>query len=509
MCENRTIVFGIDGAHFELIEPWIEAGKLPNIKRVIDTGVTADLESVLPPVTSPNWKAYATGKNPGKIGIFWWENIDVENERVHYPSERKHGNDEFWDLISENESVGVLGVPTTYPPKSIDSFFVAGAPDGENSDFASPPSVEDELREQFDYRVTKNLRLKDDIDKAAEEILDLIKMRYQAAKYLFDEYDVSFLQVTTFYINSLHHFLWDHEYTLEAWQIVDEHLGEFLDDEHNIVLMSDHGSNEIQTVFNINSWLVNEGYLSLDRGITETLHQYGINTDRLVRTATRLGIREISERMTPQRVLNYIPNEQGEIKRESKTENVDWDQTEAIASGQGPIYLNVDSTDPQYEQLREELIMKLKQITDPHGRPVVDSVVPGEQVYSGEFVDEAPDIVIDQAKGVHIPGSIGRDKVFSEPTEDGWRGENKRHGLFAATGPDFSNGQVEDLSILDLAPTLLHLHDCAIPTDMDGTVRQSIFAKDSRPANRTVEYRSITPQEEEIRRIRQAARKII
>ena len=508
MSENPTIVFGIDGAHFELINPWIEAGKLPNIERVIDTGVTADLQSVLPPVTSPNWKAYATGKNPGKIGIFWWENIDVENERVYYPSERKHSNDEFWELIAKDEPVGVLGVPTTYPPKSVDPFLVAGAPDGEDSGFASPPSVEDELQERFDYRVTKNTRLNDDVDEAAKEILNLIDMRYRAAKHLLDEYDISFLQVTTFYINSLHHFLWDHEYTLEAWQIVDKHLGAFLNGEHNVVLMSDHGSNEIQTVFHINSWLAEEGYLSLDAGVATSLHRLGINTDRLIRIATRLGARDLAERVTPQRIINMIPDEQGEINRESKTDNVDWEKTEAIASGQGPIYLTADPDDPEYDRLRDDLISKLEGITDPSGRAAVDAVVPGEEVYSGEFADEAPDIVIDQASGVHIPGSIGRDEVFTVPDEDGWHAENKRHGLFAATGPDIGRGSIDDISILDLAPTLLHLHDCAIPTDMDGTVRRSVFADDSDAANRAVAHRSITAREKEIRRIRQVAREL-
>jgi predicted AlkP superfamily phosphohydrolase/phosphomutase len=67
----KTIVFGLDGAHFELIKPLLKSGQLPNINSVISSGVTADLQSVLPPVISPNWKAYLTGKNPGKIGIYW------------------------------------------------------------------------------------------------------------------------------------------------------------------------------------------------------------------------------------------------------------------------------------------------------------------------------------------------------------------------------------------------------------------------------------------------------
>ncbi|MFD1571288.1 hypothetical protein [Halorubrum laminariae] len=272
--------------------------------------------------------------------------------------------------------------------------------------------------------------------------------------------------------------------------------------------MSDHGSNEIQTVFHINSWLADEGYLALDSGVATGLHRVGINTDRLIRIASRLGIRDVAERVTPQRIIDTIPDEQGEINRESKTDNVDWERTDVIASGQGPIYLTADREDPAYDRLRDELITQLEGITDQNGREVVDAVLPGEEVYSGEFADEAPDLVIDQTKGVHIPGSIGRDEVFSVPGEDGWRGENKRHGLFAATGPEIGQGQVEDLSVLDLAPTLLHLHDCAIPTDIDGSVRQSIFDEESNAASRTVEHRSVSAREREIRRIRQAARKI-
>ena len=88
--QPRTVVFGLDGAHFELIEPWIEDGDLPNIQRAIDEGMSGDLQSVLPPVTSPNWKAYLTGKNPGQFGIFWWENIDIKNRRIYYPNNRKN-----------------------------------------------------------------------------------------------------------------------------------------------------------------------------------------------------------------------------------------------------------------------------------------------------------------------------------------------------------------------------------------------------------------------------------
>lgn len=505
MSNPRTIVFGLDGAHFELIEPWLQDEQLPNINRVISSGVTADLQSILPPVTSPNWKAYLTGKNPGKIGIYWWENIDTDEERVYYPSERKNTNIEFWELIAEKQQAGIIGTPTTYPPKSVDGFVVAGAPDGENSEYAYPSDIEAQLSDRFDYRVTKSHRLNVDRESAVEEILDLIDQRFKAAEHLLSEYDADFFQVTTFYLNSLHHFLWNSEHTLAGWQIIDNHLGNYLDRGYNIVLMSDHGSTRIETTFNVNSWLESEGYITLDNTTSDLLHRFGITTDRLIALASAVGIQDVAERSTPEWILNYIPDDSGELTRESKTDNVDWEATTVIASGQGPVYLTANPSEPNYEQLRTEIKQKLESLTDPAGRHIANTVYHGEEIYDGAHIDEAPDLVIDQRSGVHITGGIGRNNVFTNPTEDGWLAENKQSGLFAATGPDFSTGKIEDLSILDLAPSFLHLHDCAVPQDMDGEVKQSIFDSNSEARSREIRYRVPDGRKSEKKRIQKVA----
>lgn len=484
MNAEKTIVIGLDGAHFELLEPWIESGELPKIERALDSGVTADMKSVLPPVTSPNWKAYATGKNPGKLGIFWWENVDMSDQRVYYPEERKSVHTEFWELIGEQSSAGVVNVPTTYPPREVDPFIVAGAPDAKESGFTHPAELEDELRTELEYRVTKSTSLKNSPDEAAEEIVDLIDLRFRAGKHLLDRFDPEFLHITTFYLNSLHHYFWDDQRTLEGWKVIDDHLGDFLDEDFNVVLMSDHGATEIHTVFHINTWLEQEGYLTPDMGVSSTLGSLGITTERLIDLTSRLKIRETASRIAPQLVLNRIPSSEGEVSREGKAANLDWQETVALASGQGPVY--IDKTAEDYEQIRNELVEMLSELTTPAERNVAESVSRGEDVYHGPYEGEGPDIVIDQADGVHIQGGLGRDEVFTQPEEDGWRGENKRHALFVAAGPDFDTGNMEHLSILDLAPTLLHLHGCAIPSDMDGEVRTSVFAAGSSVQERDV-----------------------
>lgn len=485
---HPTVVIGLDGAHFELLEPWISDGILPNIKKLLDEGVSGDLESVIPPVTSPNWKAYATGKNPGKLGIFWWENIDVNNQSIYYPDDRKQAHTEYWEILAENESVGVIGVPTTYPPKDTGEFLIAGAPDGQNSGYTSPRGLEEELEQQYGYQVIPTHNISEQRDRAAEELLDLIDLRFQVALDLFEERELSFMQVTTFYINTLQHYFWDGEYTRKAWEQIDSRIGEFLDKDVNIVLMSDHGATQIEQTFHINPWLESEGYLSTNPGISKVLYRLGLTTERLGSIVTRLGIHNAVTNFLPDSILRRVPNSSGEVSKSGKAAAVDWENTSAIASGQGPVYLTLDSEDDEYEPLRRALINELQRMQTPSGEEIADDVYRTEKMYSGPYLDIAPDILIDQQDGVHIPGDVGRSEIFSKPTGEDWLGENKRLGLFAATGPDFSSGSITDLSILDLAPTILHLFGNPIPTDMDGEVRQDVFAEGSLSRQREVDY---------------------
>ena len=490
----ETVVVGLDGAGFDLLEPWLEAGELPNLERILETGVSGPLESVYPPVTAPNWICYATGKNPGQLGIFWWKNVDVENERVYFPRERFRAETEYWEYLAEDDPVGVLGVPTTTPPKPIDAFYVSGAPDADSSEFAAPQSVAETLRERFDYRINSEYRLEPGNEAACADALELIDQRFRAAKYLSLEHDVSFLQVSTFYINQFHHYLWDDEYTLRAWKLIDDHLGDFLAADCDLVLMSDHGHNQIQTVFRVNQWLEREGYLSWDRDVSETLYKFGILTEGIKRALAAANrtlplpgetdLVSLAHRSAPQWLLKHLPDGSGEVGSRTTT-NVEWDRTDAVASAQGPVYLTVDTDSPRYDALREEIRRGIEALTGPNGRPVADAVHYGEDVYSGQYVSEGPDLVIDQAEGVHIRESLGDKPVFSE-TDPKWRGVNKRHGLFAATGPRFGRGTVADLSILDLAPTLLTLHGRPVPTDMDGEVRSELFADEWCPPGPSV-----------------------
>ena len=66
----KVAVIGLDGATFDVMQPWLAAGELPHIAALMARGVSGPLETVTPPITGPAWTSFATGVNPGKHSFY-------------------------------------------------------------------------------------------------------------------------------------------------------------------------------------------------------------------------------------------------------------------------------------------------------------------------------------------------------------------------------------------------------------------------------------------------------
>ncbi|WP_277543702.1 alkaline phosphatase family protein [Haloarcula laminariae] len=485
----QTIILGLDGANWDLLSPWISSGKLNNIKELKENGVVADHHSVLPPVTCPNWRAYSTGKNPGKLGVYWFENIDTESQSLTLPNSESFKSKDMWDYMNaDGQTCGVMNLPMSYPPRELDKLMVAGGPRSGDDGYTYPDELEEELESAFDYRVHPNNMITSNENSEDEVTLihELIETRFEAAKYLIDEYNPDVFHLTIFYINVLQHYFWRDEPVEEAWEIIDEYIGDMVDRAENVILLSDHGCAPVETVFNINAWLESEGYLTTNTTATDYLYKAGITQERMAKIARLTHMERPIRKLLSQKTLDLVPGSEG-VKRHEKLKKVDWNETKAIASGQGPIYLAIDKDDPEYESVRDEIISKLESLTDTrNGQQIARAVYKAEEEYEGEYVSDGPDIIFDQEPGVHTSGAVGMDDVF-EPRGK-WKAENVRTGLFLASGPDFRTGQIDStISITDIAPTILHALGHQIPDDMDGTVID-VFQPDSEPGKSKPEF---------------------
>jgi len=464
---KKIIVIGIDGGSWNYIQPWIDEGKLPTFKKLQQAGAWGVLKSQLPPVTSPNWKCFSTGLNPAKLGVFWWENVDVKNRKIYIPSAESFSGKEIFDYLSDaGKRVGVINMPTLYPPHKINGLMVAGGPDAMESNFTYPEALEKMLKTKFNWRVLpQNISyMEKDADEVIEEIYRLIKIRFEAAEFLLNEGDFDFFMVATYLINVLQHYHWGDDKVFKAWQIIDEGVGKLVDQftDYTFLFMSDHGTNEIKVKFNISTWLEQKGYLKLKSQSTiSNFQKVGFTRQRVTKILTKLGLKDFIKKIVPRSVQQKLPDEQGSVQFGGKAEIIDWDKSQAIASGQGPIYLLNKSA-----EFKKKLIDELEQL-EHDGIKIVNKVYTKEEIYSGQHFDSAPDLIVDQGKNTHFSGSIGQKQVFDAPQH--WSGENEPEGLFLAYFKGIKPQNI-DTSILNLAPTILSMLEVDIPDEMDGEV---------------------------------------
>ncbi|WP_275883064.1 alkaline phosphatase family protein [Halorhabdus sp. BNX81] len=485
---TRTVVIGLDGSNWPLVQPWIDAGRLPNFATLQSEGCHGISRSHLPPVTCPNWKCYASGKNPGRLGVYWWERIDTEDQAMQLPDATDFIAPEIWDYLNdENETAGVINLPMSYPPRDIDAFMIAGGPRSREQHYTIPETLEAEIEERFDYRVHPEnvLTTNENADAEVEMVYDLLRTRLRTARTLLEERDLEFLHVTLFHLNVLQHYFWDAQETRRAYEIIDEELEPFLDGEYNLVLLSDHGCTDIDTVFYVNTWLAEHGYLSTKTSVSSRLHDAGLTQERIANIIRTVNLEKYIRPLVPRSIIERFPTDDG-VVREAKLNMVDWGNTTAIGSGQGLIYVVAD-TDRERERILSDLEAELSAATALNGEAITRAVHRREDVYEGPHVETAPDLIFDQRPGVHTSEAMGRDEVMSEPTN--WRGENVPDGMVLFHGEDIQAGELDPVRITDIAPTILHWMGHPVPTDMDGGVVDAVFTPDSDPGTRDVTHR--------------------
>jgi predicted AlkP superfamily phosphohydrolase/phosphomutase len=143
--------------------------------------------------------------------------------------------------------------------------------------------------------------------------------------------------------------------------------------------------------------------------------------------------------------------------------------------------------------VRTDIIERLERMVDPaDGRKVVTGVYRREDLYSGPYLDEAPDIVVIMRDLAYITRhgyEFGEEAgaVFTTPHQ-GQSGSHRLDGLLVAAGPGIARhgAEREVVSLMDVLPTALHIIGCGVPEGLDGKVAQAWL--DAAAASRSVKY---------------------
>jgi len=497
---EKVLVIGLDGASLDLIGPWMKEGLLPNLSKFQTDGIVTTLESVIPPQTASGWSSIATGKNPGKHGMFGFLKRDPHGYDLIPVSSADRKSMELWEILSNfGKKVGVVDIPLTYPIRKVNGFFISGAltPYGVD-DYCQPPELLDELNRNIGEYLPPYTYFLGDEDAFLAKLYAFTENHGDAVKYLIKQRDWNFFMLVFYGTDMIQHAFWkymDSDHTennddkkaryrdaiLQYYQKVDSIIGEIIakvGDDTTILVLSDHGAERLTKWIHPNVFLMKEGLLCVRRGIREQtkylLFKLGLTPLNVVRLAVRLKVLQYAKRMGKAKTRRVLTLFLLSLK------DIDWSKSKAYSfGGWGRIFLNVKGSNPtgivdqaEYEIVRSQIVQRLRALTDPEtGDKLCMEVYLKEQLYSGPHLAEAPDIVF-RARPGYFPFpdyEFGSNTIVSQIK--GWSAGHSLNGLLMMKGRNVvAHASVNNASIMDIAPTILAVMGLPVPTDMDGRV---------------------------------------
>ena len=516
----KVLVIGLDGVTFDLLGPWIEAGELPHLQKLMQQGAWGRLRTTLPPISSSSWSSFVTGVNPGKHGLVDFVYPGPDSYKVTMINATSRRTRAMWNWLNDaGLKVGLLGIPTTYPPEPVDGFMIGGfLSPGPDSEWAYPPELKAELQAelgQFLLAPDERYRSSRHLDRFLDDLEASVENRTQAALYLMRHKPWDLFTVVYWDTDMVQHETWrlldpghprynaaeaaeQRERVLAFHRKVDADVGRLLQEagpETLVVVMSDHGFGPVHSFFLTNNWLASLGLLQFRRApwtrFKRLLFRLGYTPLRMFRVAKALGLGSLRRRVRFQQSAGLLN------RLFLSFDDVDWSRTQAFSIGSfGQIYVNLAGVRPEgivppgeaYETLKDWIADRALALRDPRtGKPLIERVFRREEIYDGPYLDRTPDLIV-QPRGWEYMAfghaDFGSNRLV-EPIV-GLSGHHRLEGVVILAGAGSRAGmQLQGASILDLAPTILHALGVAVPTELDGRVLAEAF-EDSSPLARPV-----------------------
>jgi predicted AlkP superfamily phosphohydrolase/phosphomutase len=528
------VVIGLDGATFSLLKPWMAQGHLPYLKSLVAEGVSAPLRSCIPPVTVPAWQCFMTGKNPGKLGIAGFLRPTPNSYEEVPISAASCTARTLWELLSaDGRRAAVLNVPYTVAPPEFNGILIGGfdTPPSKMHEAVYPPELLAAIEAKFGaYRIYLKMpqwmapltavdRFEFAIAPFLQDCQEVADYQFQVAYDLLDGDDFDFVMLYQFVPDRIQHLLWYildsshpwhggeatarfYEPILSYYRRLDGQIAELVrrvGGDPTVIVLSDHGFGPVTRGVDLNSWLLQEGYLHIKPGSASQLKlglwRLGWGPLKLVPLLLK---RPLGWKFVQRRILRSFDAQRpfhswdaiGRVLNRLflSTADIDWSRTKAYCLSEfGMLRINLQGREPRgavnpqdYAMVRDEIVAKLRALVDPStGRPVGGHVFTKEEVYRGKYMDLMPDLAyLPFAEGYLAmnPTTLLTRQIFIDHI--GVSGFHRLDGVLIAKGPGIRAGvKLEGATLVDLAPTILYLMGSRVPDDMDGRVLTELFEK--------------------------------
>jgi predicted AlkP superfamily phosphohydrolase/phosphomutase len=244
-------------------------------------------------------------------------------------------------------------------------------------------------------------------------------------------------------------------------------VDDFAGHQGGVMVCSDHGFTAWDVSVHTNALLENWGYLKINM-------------------AARAMQSDIARRFVP--IARKLLGPKMARQAKGKTfAAVDWTRTRAFASPipQQGIFVNLKGREPngivpaeELEGIKSDLVDRFKSLRGPDGAPVTDIVYRSEDVFAGEALEGAPDVLpVLRNHSFELDDEIFHREVFTDQSHLP-RGVHHPDGIVVLAGEGIAPGTTIDGSVLDVTPTLLYMAGLNPPEGLDGSVLSSAFTPD-------------------------------
>jgi predicted AlkP superfamily phosphohydrolase/phosphomutase len=502
----RVLALAFDGADYDLVRRLMGEGRLPTISRLAREGTFGPLRSTIPAFTPTAWSTFLTGLNPGRHGIF---NFTTNPNRgtQKFESAASRAGTPIWRMLG---AAGVrsafVGVPFTYPAEPIDGIVVTGYGGPERPQIV-PESAEQRIFAAYPDLVTAHHpmgeRWWEDFPAYTERLLEHAEQIAGVCKLVYElEPELGLLCVdfmSTDHVGHLGYARFDPEHPahattgagdelLRVYERVDELCGELIDaaadrygEEPAVLLFSDHGMKPIYWMFHVDRWLEERGHLRFRKRSLQPWRRgrldYLARVDqKLVRTLPWYG-----------RLLDAIPF----LPRPGADRlfaDIDFGTTRAYGfASNGQVYLGELTgarDDPAYV---DALAAELAEVPHPESGEPAFAVVRKEELYSGPFLEKAPELLLlPHDERINVDPSrrrwtqpFERHERLDPEVSYGYSGHHGVTGILAAAGPGIEPADLpEDAEIVQLPATILRLLGVAAE-GLDGEPLAAILQPDA------------------------------
>lgn len=483
----RVLLLGLDGATYSVLDPLMAQGVMPFLKKFLERGVRAGLRSIVPALTPPAWTSLTTGRSPGHHGVFDFFRLESrETWHIRFVTSHDVRCETIWSIASRNGlKITALNFPSMFPAPRVSGYVVPGwVPWRQLRLACAPPTLFDRLKSLpgFNAReLAMDIKLE---EKATEgcsnhEYENWVQLHTRREenwaiifRYLASE-DPSELTAVLFDgVDKLQHLCWRfihpdylpslkadwefrvRELCLEYFHRLDQLLEEMCNlvgPETTVLIASDHGFGPTEQVFHLNAWLEQRGYLAWSKAALEKGSSGG----------ALLGVGQVARH-------TYL---------------LDWERTKAFAATptSNGIYIVVNQNGnsggvpaTEYHSFREQLRRELAEVRDPvSGELFVKHIWTCDEAFAGPCMSSAPDLTLALQDGGLISILPSNQMISPRPAVSG---SHRPIGVFAANGPRIRKGvTLPELSILDIAPTVLYSLNLPIPEDLEGKVSEELF----------------------------------